>query len=539
MIVRAMVKVGLVPGLLCILLLPACSGSGGKSGDSVIISGTVTFDWVPHGVGHAGLDYDQTARAPARGVQMELLNHSGEVLDRSATNDTGAYSLKAPTNVDVRVRARAQMQQTGTPSWDFSITDNTSGNALYVLDGELATSGRDDSIRDLHAASGWDGWQYAEPRSAAPFAILDTVYEALQLVLAVEPSTQFPALELRWSPDNIALSGEQNLPEGHIGTSFYTTAEQSIYLLGYADNDTDEYDRSVILHEFAHYLEYQLIRTDTIGGNHSLSTKLDMRVAFSEGWSNAFAGMVDDNPLYKDSAGTRQSRGFMVSVEDNNVGNHGWYSENSVQKILYGLYRDQGVAGENIEGFAPIYRTLISEAYQQFSGATSIYAFISQYKATTNADQQAVDALLQAEDIAGTDAYGSNETNDGGSAFALPVYSPLGVGETIEVCSDYGNGNYNGLDVRRFIRFELGNSADYQVSVARVSGLSPSNPDFVLWHRGNRLEVADSAFADREKATRHLDADSYWLEVYESSNANRNEGSGGLACFNVSLGAAP
>jgi hypothetical protein len=519
------------------VLLTACGGKS-DSPSGVSLSGQVTFDLVPHFTDGAGLDYPLAAPTPARGVQVQLLDRAGTVLDSGITTEAGTYSLQAPAATDVRVRVEARMQRDGTPSWDFSVTDNTSGNALYVLDGQLVNSGREDSVRDLHAVSGWNGEDYAELRPAAPFAILDVVYEAVARIQEVDPAVNMPPLEIRWSTANTAVSGDKT--QGAIGTTFYAIDDQSIYLLGWADNDTDEYDRSVIAHEFAHYLEYQLGRTDSVGGVHSLTSKLDMRVAFSEGWGSAFAAIATDDPFYRDSFGTdQQGPGLYYSLEENSYGNNGWYSENSVQKILYDLYDSNNEGADQLTlGFAPIYQTLTSDAWLQFAGATSIYPFVSQLKTNPLVDGQLVDDLLEAENITGTGDYGEGETNDSSIPRALPVYTQLPLGETLPVCSDTLGGEYNGVDVRRFVRFALLNSGSYDIIVERSDGLFPANPDFVLWQDGERLATADTGTGNREVLTRTLDADS-WLEVYEHSNVDKDPDTGGSVCFNLSLSNAP
>ena len=86
-------------------------------------------------------------------------------------------------------------------------------------------------------------------------------------------------------------------------------------MLGAADNDTDEYDQHVVAHEFQHFLEDQVSRSDTPGGPHSLDERLDMRVAFSEGFANAFSAMVLNDPVYRDSFGASQGQVYRFDVE--------------------------------------------------------------------------------------------------------------------------------------------------------------------------------------------------------------------------------
>ena len=53
---------------------------------------------------------------------------------------------------------------------------------MIVLAPWARTLGANGATRDLHAASGWGGSSYTSARDAAPFAILDTVYDAMQFV---------------------------------------------------------------------------------------------------------------------------------------------------------------------------------------------------------------------------------------------------------------------------------------------------------------------------------------------------------------------
>jgi hypothetical protein len=151
---------------------------------------------------------------------------------------------------------------------------------------------------------------------AAPFAILDSLHSAVQTLTSVDPEVDLGYTEMRWSTNNRAVPGSTAM--GEIGTSSYYPDERVIYILGHANNDTDEYDASVIVHELAHYLENTIARADNIGGNHSIDGDLlDPRVSFSEGWCNAFASIVLGDEYYRDSGGSRQDVGYaFFSLEE-------------------------------------------------------------------------------------------------------------------------------------------------------------------------------------------------------------------------------
>jgi hypothetical protein len=68
-------------------------------------------------------------------------------------------------------------------------------------------------------------------------------------------------------------------------------SENEIYVLGKALVDTDEFDSHVIVHEWGHYFDANLARSDSPGGRHGPGDVLDPRIAFGEAWGNAVASM--------------------------------------------------------------------------------------------------------------------------------------------------------------------------------------------------------------------------------------------------------
>ena len=205
-------------------------------------------------------------------------------------------------------------------------------------------------------------------RASAPFAILDTVYQAVQLVLSVAPNTDFPALVLDWAdrqPGRRYLLRRQLAP---ISTSCCRPT---------STEDTDEFDQHVIAHEFGHYIEFNFSRADNIGGAHGLGDKLDIRVAFGEGFGYAFGAIVLDDPVtrdtFVDTSCTNSQCSSTFNVEDNPAtlahdavpaGNFGcWCSESSVWSILWDVYDTNADTDDTVAlGFAPIWNVLVNRA---------------------------------------------------------------------------------------------------------------------------------------------------------------------------------
>ena len=284
------------------------AGAGGGAGPT--ISGRITYARVPlSSTNSLGLNYSNTNEQPAREVIVELIPAGGGApLATTTTDSDGNYAFTSPANTNVFVRARAQARRTTSPTLDIRVLNNTGGNALYVLDGSVFNTGAGAGTltRNLAAGSGWGGTGYVGVRAAAPFAILDTLYAAAEFVHDNGASVDLPALDAFWSPLNNPNNG--NVASGNIVSTLYRPAPvaagdppKGIYVLGLENVDTDEYDPHVLAHEFQHYLEDNLSRTDTTGGEHATNERLDLRLAFSEGFANAFSGMVLNNPVYRDT----------------------------------------------------------------------------------------------------------------------------------------------------------------------------------------------------------------------------------------------
>lgn len=486
----------------------------------------MTFDLVPHNNITNGLNYAATTVTPARGVVVEAVGAANQSLANTVTDDAGAYSLEVEANTEVRIRVYAQLLSEN-PSWDFQVTDNTDENALYAIQGTLLSAGDSDSTRDLHASSGWGGSAYTSTRAAAPFAILDAVYASLEKIVEADPDVVLTPAEFRWSTENRATPGNPEI--GDIGNSHFSSAENAVYILGSEDNDTDEYDRHVVSHEFSHYLEYNLSRSDSIGGGHSLTNDLDMRVAFGEGYANAFAAIFMESPIYRDSAGSSQAFGFDFDVSQNNTTSPGWFSEDSIQNFLYALYEN------DTNNFNAIFTTLTSDTYIESDALTGIHLFGTLLKQQNPGLITVVDSLAAMHEFTLTDIWGSDETNDGDTSETLPIYKELEVnGSAVTVCSTNAAGEFNKLNNIAYILVDLPSQVSYTITASRSSGLTTTNPDFWFIQQGQIYGIGNSDFNNIETLESVFNAGPGIILVWEASNRDEEDG-GGNACFNVSI----
>lgn len=516
--------------LVVALFLASCGGGGGGGGGggialppptppgtpappsagSVMLSGTATYESVPNPNGT--LAYAASAPRPVRGAMVDVIDTTSSAqLASTTTDDRGAYAVAVPANATITVRVRAQLARSG---WDVTVRDNTRADALYALQSGAFSSGTAAQVRNLHAPSGWGGAGYTGDRAAAPFAILDTVYSAMQKVLSVAPASTFPPLKVFWSPNN-APSPAVHLPSGQIGTTFFWNGQtgREIYVLGKEDVDTDEYDSSVVAHEWGHFYQSAFSRDDSMGGPHSQNERFDRRLAFSEGFANAWSGIALARRNYVDSLGPRQLDADSIAI-DLSAGATvmpGWYSEPSVQSALWKL--DQQV------GFKPIHDALTGSLFRSSAAVTSIHSFAAAFHASAPGSAGVLVGLLAGQNITATsDPYGGAESNNGGMPSTMPLYTTASVGgPPVQACVSSEAGLGNKLGNFSYLRFTAPASRSY---VFTING-PPGSASMLELFRGGLVARGDSTVS--------LSAGEYVLAVSDLGNP------GAQRCFNVSI----
>jgi hypothetical protein len=417
------------------------------------------------------------------------------------------------------LRAKASLQNTGAASWNVTVRNNTNSDALYAVVSTAFTVASSPVTKNLTAGLGWaSDASVSGVRASAAFAILDTIYSSIQTILAVAPGTVFPALVVYWSEKNTPSEGDPLL--GEITSTSFTTINglNVIYAAGKAGVDTDEFDESVIAHEFGHYLQAVFSRDDSVGGKHTFGDKLDMRVAFSEGWGNAWSGIATGRTKYIDTLWS----GTMTTAFSENLNaapppsERGWFSESSVQYMLFNLNTQLG--------FAPIWQSL--KAMRSSTALSSIYTFNAGLPASAS---QAMSQLMVSQGINGTGPFGVNETGNADLTVTLPIYRPITVGAAASsVCASGVNGTYNKAGNWLAFRFTPTSAGKRTITVS--STRAGADPDFYIFQNGVQIVNATLPPAAVETATTTMTATEAVLLVTDAALID-----GGVACLDVQI----
>lgn len=105
-----------------------------------------------------------------------------------------------------------------------------------------------------------------------------------------------PTLTAYWEPN--ARQGTHFDP---VGGGIFICGERGSGTCAYGNGD--EYDDSVVLHEYGHFVLHHLARDDSPGGPHFLGENTqDIRLAWSEGWATFFSSAVRNDPSHFDGS---------------------------------------------------------------------------------------------------------------------------------------------------------------------------------------------------------------------------------------------
>jgi len=281
-----------------------CGSAQAKSysAPTTTITGTASFQYRPLVV--AG-DYGLRGNPVSRGVtyaEVQILDSSGNIIQCGETDALGAFSLVVPQvqgNYSVKVLSRSL-----TSKVKASILKDIYSAIPYSVSKSFTIAASTSSVAVPAFAASARASEDSEVTGGA-FNILANVFWANEFLRNNTAQTSFVAdkVSVFWKPGFNPYS-YFNAPS--VLASFYVATENRLYILGgkngdVKSSDTDHFDDSVILHEYAHFLEARYGYSSTPGGSHNGNFIIDPRLAWSEGWANYFQAAVLNNVVYGSS----------------------------------------------------------------------------------------------------------------------------------------------------------------------------------------------------------------------------------------------
>ncbi len=243
------------------------------------------------------------ATAPVRRAQVQLIASDGTEIQRTFTDESGAFTLHLFNTTDtakVVVSTSADPTQyplavrncppSPTDQFPPGCTDELGD--VYQFSTSLFTGPQNLNQLVITEASGIGG----------AFNIFDIMlngqeFARVNLNMSAFPAT--PPVTVQWK------KGFETVTSYYDGTKIVVQGVVT---------DTDEYDDPVLMHEFGHFLERAFSKSDSPGGSHN-GSPTDPRLAFGEGFGTYVGCRIAGSSIYYDSSASG------ISVTDvNGVG---------------------------------------------------------------------------------------------------------------------------------------------------------------------------------------------------------------------------
>lgn len=386
----------------------------------VNVSGTVQYEFVPVNPVSRTLNTSGTYVKPARYVTVHLYDNTSTLVASTVSSNTGAYSFtnKSVNGGSFRIRMISEMKDAGG-KYEFHIKDAAPGTTVgldYAIYSSSQTASSCSSSCTVNLTA------MDSNRGNSPFSILDVIRKGVDKIWSASPSTSFPLMHVKWQ------NGSNNGSYFSQSSSACGTGiSNCIVLLGNRSVDSDEFDLGVLAHEFTHYLEATLSRSDSVGGSHYNEDLLEPRIAYSEGLGNAMGSIINDDPVYVD---TSAGGGFTLNMENQSHTLAGYYSENSVQSVIWDLYDDtsdtrNGKTDSLNYPFSVIWNAVTS--LKTADNIAYLHEFIKAIIAANPADSTKILDVLGMENIASNEA--SEPSVSAASSFSssgIPVHVCMG-----------------------------------------------------------------------------------------------------------------
>ncbi len=295
-------------------------------GSSVTITGTATYqerEAFDLGGGNNGLGGPSAAR-PIRYAEVRVLDSSGNVIQCAETNNTGNFSFQVPPSSathTLQINSRVNNNSIA----NASVLRAPETNDFYSLTKSF-TADTNNDIGNLNAP-------VTGEILGAAFHILDLIIKANEFLRAEAGSCSSaivgcndfvvaPKVSIYWER---GYNPNSYLGFPSSGLSFYLPNYSRLFILGGVSGDTDtkdtdHFDDTIILHEYGHFLEDLLSKSDSPGGAHSGQRPIDPRLALSEAWGNFLQAAIiygpsNASPAYIDTRGNIDGNtGFLLSV---------------------------------------------------------------------------------------------------------------------------------------------------------------------------------------------------------------------------------
>lgn len=266
-----------LPLFILLVLGIFASGAG-----AVTVSGTIKYDKITYS--RSATTAQTQGFVAAHGATVRAYNSTGGAeLASTTVGADGTYSITA-TAASLRLTVESTSAQVIVGK-SFSAGAVREVYTVTVTASSAAPSGVDLNI--------------AATDVAGAFNILTQLVRGRDWVVAAGLNFS-KNIQARWPGPN--------------GTVFHPEADQLYIEIQDFASDPDHYDDDIILHEFAHLVAEFFSKDDSAGGSHTITSKVDIRLSWSEGLAHYLSSAIRGDSLHVDSQGSVLANGASVTT---------------------------------------------------------------------------------------------------------------------------------------------------------------------------------------------------------------------------------
>ena len=312
-------------------------------------------------------DISETPK-PIRYVEYVILDELDQQVQCGETDSTGKFSFTVPQGDHIyrlQIRSRAFNN-----FYKASVMKAPENNSIYFIE-KVFEANQKQEFGDLIAPA-------TGSLLGGAFFILDQIYEYNEKLRTLvgqcsnlsatgcRPFSVAPKIQIYWEK-----GFNPGSYFGSSASSFYykDVGIQRLFILGGVDgdvdlSDTDHFDKSIIAHEYFHFLENNLGRSSSPGGFHDGNSIIDPRLAWSEGSAQFFQAVMTEIPYVLDTIGNKSGFSpapysnfngltFIESIETGEKdipteSGEGEFREFSIARLLWDSFDD--TEGESLSG---------------------------------------------------------------------------------------------------------------------------------------------------------------------------------------------
>ncbi len=279
---------------------------------------------------------------PIQSAEIAIYNSNNERIQCGSTDNSGnikavdqVSTLKIPNVVGsyrLRVVSRSYKIYASNPA-NFiyiSVKKDKYRNELHALTANFSLSGAGTNVpvNLIAKARQID----SEDIEAGAFNILNSLQTGFDYIKVNTPGVDTTCLSEKlnvfWKAgfNPMQYQDPESDPATLGNTSFYSSETKELFISGGQLGDmslsnTDHFDDFAVIHESGHFIEDHCGQWTSPGGNHTIISRIDPRLAWSEGWANYFAAHVIHDRI-NDLDNTLMTK--FAALTENAVTNTGW-----------------------------------------------------------------------------------------------------------------------------------------------------------------------------------------------------------------------